>query len=150
MPTRPRCTIKVDKQPLLPIGPTRPWTLTFSLSQGTLFHIFLSSLYKEKIQTGWCDPLVLNTTPKGYVLVTSSRGGQYLEKKPSNNRLGERTSHIIIMVYVTRVLWAGTKQFPGHNVQEDLAGWDKDFLVWDHEDYWSRTQAVPAGAFLVS
>ena len=46
IPTRPMCTVKVEKQPLLPIEPTRPMDLIFSLSQGVLSHIFLSSLYK--------------------------------------------------------------------------------------------------------
>ena len=79
--------MKVDKQPLFYLqdqqdqGVPLRWgdNLSFTyktnktkdfnlLSQGILscvFHTSLSSLYKEEIQTGWCDPLVLIVDPKG-------------------------------------------------------------------------------------
>ena len=47
----PRCIVKVEKQPILPIGPTRPMTLICSLSQVILSHIFLSSLDFPYTQT---------------------------------------------------------------------------------------------------
>ena len=70
IPTRSRCTIKVEKQPLLPIGPTRPRTLIFSLSQGTLFHIFYYHCIRGRSKLDgailWSSILLLRVRCQGH------------------------------------------------------------------------------------
>ena len=70
---------------------TRPKTL-LSLKIHSFYIHILSSLYKGGDPNKWYNPFVLNIAPKGWVLGTSARGGQSLEKQPSNNRLREGTS----------------------------------------------------------
>ena len=102
--------------------PTRPRTLIL-LSQGILFTCVPYNNYDfyhhciRKVQTGWCDPLVLHTAHKGQVLGTSSRGGQSLEKQHRNNHLGENDithRHLGQLTKVHLVIW------PGMYLQEPL------------------------------
>ena len=111
-----------------------------------VFHTITVSFYHHhirKVQTSWCDPLVLQTTPKGQVLVTSSKGVHSLEKQPINNHLGEYEithHHLGQLTKIHLVNWLGVYlqellgPRPGslYLQLQDLLGCCDQETVWSH------------------